>query len=173
MSKINRRCVILIFLFLLLCIIIVLMIIFCPLQRQLPKAPQRQQTKAPQRKVTTTPERQLTTTPERQLTTTHERRLTKAPERQTTITPQIQLTTPCSPKYRYLNRMVDAFANIPMPVKHSSLCRWWCLKHTNCTGFNRFLNNDTCHYSTNPSEALSKTTSAVLYHRVTNRCPIV
>ena len=165
MSKIDRRCALLIVLLLLLCIGIGLMIILCPLQRHLPNAPQRQQTLAPQRKVTTTPERQLTTTPER--------RLTKAPERQPTTTPHIQLTTTCSPKYKHMNRVVDAFANIPMPTKASLSCRAWCLRHTNCTAFIRFLNNDTCHYSTNNSEALSNTTSPIIYHRVTNRCPIV
>ena len=165
MSKFDRRCVLLIVLLLLLFIGIVLMILFCPLQRQLPKAPHRN--------VTTTPERQLTKAPERQLTTTRERQLTKEPERQPTTTPQIQLPTTCSPKFKLMNRVVDGFANIPMPVDASLSCRWWCQRYPNCTGFIRFLNNDTCHYSTNRSEALSNTTSPTLYHRVTNRCPIL
>ena len=176
MSKIGRRCVFLIVLLLLLFIGIVLMIILCPLQRQLPKAPQREVTTTPQKQVTKALERQLATTTQRQLselTTTPERQLTKAHERQPTTTPQIQLTTTCSPKFKLMNRVVDAFANILMPVDASLSCRWWCLRHTNCTGFIRFLNNDTCHYSTNHSEALSNTTSPIIYHRVTNRCPIV
>ena len=72
---------------------------------------------------------------------------------------------------RFINVM-NVFANLTMPVKESLLCKYWCLQHINCTGYNVYPHTDICNYSiSNSEELVNYTHTGATYYRVIYRCP--